>query len=64
MAAWLGPLQPFAREELSPERRSGARACFDPAAGALAMLDRHVVGREDLSRQIWGLMALTLWFDR
>ena len=28
------------------------------------LLDQHCSGREDLSRQIWGLMALTLWFDR
>ena len=28
------------------------------------MLDDHVSGREDLSRQIWGLLTFTLWFDR
>jgi hypothetical protein len=25
---------------------------------------RDISGREDLSRQIWGLLAFTLWFDR
>jgi asparagine synthase (glutamine-hydrolysing) len=63
LAAWLrGPLEPFAREVLAPGaiERQGL---LDPAA-VTPILDRHVSGREDLSRQIWGLMALTLWFDR
>ncbi len=63
IAAWLrGPLEPFAREVLAPGgvERQGL---LDPAA-VTPILDRHVSGREDLSRQIWGLMALTLWFDR
>jgi len=63
VAAWLrGPLQPFARELLSPATL-GRQGCFDPATVA-ALLDRHCAGREDLSRQLWGLMAFTLWFDR
>jgi asparagine synthase (glutamine-hydrolysing) len=63
LAAWLrGPLQPWAREVLAPStvERQGLLA---PAA-VTPLLDRHCAGREDLSRQIWGLMALTLWFDR
>ena len=28
------------------------------------MLDDHVAGREDLSRQLWGLLAFTLWYER
>ena len=59
-AAWLrGPLLPFAREVLSPEavRRQGV---FDPAA-VTCVLERHASGAEDLSRQVWGLMAFTLW---
>ena len=28
------------------------------------MLDDHLSGREDLSRQIWGPLAFTLWCDR
>jgi asparagine synthase (glutamine-hydrolysing) len=61
-AAWLrGELEPFAREVLSPEtlRRQGY---LDPAA-VRRVLDRHVSGREDLSRQLWGLLALTLWHE-
>jgi len=29
-----------------------------------AVLDRHVAGEEDLSRQLWGLLSLSLWLDR
>jgi hypothetical protein len=28
------------------------------------VLDAHVAGREDLSRQLWGLLAFTLWYER
>jgi hypothetical protein len=28
------------------------------------VLDDHISGKEDLSRQIWGLLNFTLWFDR
>src|SRR3954470_4152405 len=58
-AAWLrGPLEPFARELLG----SDARGLLAPGA-ARRVLDRHVAGREDLSRQLWGLMSLVLWAD-
>jgi hypothetical protein len=28
------------------------------------LLDDHIAGREDLSRQLWGLLAFTLWHER
>jgi asparagine synthase (glutamine-hydrolysing) len=62
-AAWLrGELEPFARETLSAEtvRRQGF---FDPQAVG-RVLDRHVRGEDDLSRQLWGLLAFTLWYER
>jgi asparagine synthase (glutamine-hydrolysing) len=62
-AAWLrGELEPFARETLSPEtlRRQGF---FRPEA-VTRLVDDHVAGREDLSRQLWGLLAFTLWHER
>ena len=62
-AAWLrGELEPFARETLAPEaiRRQGY---LRPEA-VTSVLDRHVGGGEDLSRQIWGLLAFTLWYER
>jgi asparagine synthase (glutamine-hydrolysing) len=63
IAAWLrGPLEPFAREVLAPGAVA-RQGLLDPAA-VTPILDRHCSGQEDLSRQIWGLMALTLWFDR
>jgi asparagine synthase (glutamine-hydrolysing) len=63
LASWLrGPLEPFARDVLSPATLE-RQGLLDPAAVA-PLLDSHCSGREDLSRQLWGLMALTLWFDR
>ena len=62
-AAWLrGDLEPFARETLSPEtlRRQGF---FRPEA-VTRLIDAHVAGKEDLSRQLWGLLAFTLWHER
>ena len=61
-AAWLrGELVPFAREVLSPER-CRAQGFFDPAA-VQRVLEAHVSGREDYSRQLWGLMSFSLWSD-
>jgi asparagine synthase (glutamine-hydrolysing) len=62
-AAWLrGELEPFARDVLAEStlRRQGY---FEPKAVG-AVLDGHVAGRADLSRQLWGLLALTLWHER
>jgi asparagine synthase (glutamine-hydrolysing) len=61
-AAWLrGELEPFAREVLAPDvlRRQGFFAP-DVVSG---LLDRHVARKEDLSRQLWGLLAFTLWYE-
>jgi asparagine synthase (glutamine-hydrolysing) len=63
LAAWLrGPLEPFARETLSTATLE-RQGCLDPAV-VTPILDRHCSGEEDLSRQLWGLMSFTLWFDR
>jgi asparagine synthase (glutamine-hydrolysing) len=63
VAAWLrGPLQGFARETLSAGTLS-RQGWLDPAT-VTHLLDRHCAGQEDLSRQLWGLIAFTLWFDR
>jgi asparagine synthase (glutamine-hydrolysing) len=62
-AAWLrGELEPFVRETLSHEtlRRQGF---FQPEIVS-RLVDDHVAGREDLSRQLWGLLAFTLWHER
>jgi asparagine synthase (glutamine-hydrolysing) len=61
-AAWLrGELEPFARETLAPDvlRRQGL---LEPDA-VTRVLDDHVSGRADLSRQLWGLLSLTLWYE-
>jgi len=62
-AAWLrGELEPFARETLAAPvlRRQGF---FRPEVVA-RLLDEHLAGREDRSRQLWGLLAFTLWHER
>jgi asparagine synthase (glutamine-hydrolysing) len=61
-AAWLrGELEPFARQTLSAEtlRRQGY---LQPAA-VTRVLDEHVAGRRDNSRQLWGLLSFTLWYE-
>ncbi len=63
MAAWLrGELEPFAREVLATE--TVARQGYLHPGQVSRLIDAHVAGREDLSRQIWGLMAFTLWVER
>jgi asparagine synthase (glutamine-hydrolysing) len=62
-AAWLrGDLEPFARETLSPEtlRRQG----FFRPDPVQRLRDEHVEGKKDNSRQLWGLLAFTLWYER
>jgi asparagine synthase (glutamine-hydrolysing) len=62
-AAWLrGELEPFARETLAPSvlQRQGF---FQPEPVG-RLLDEHVAGKEDWSRQLWGLLAFTLWYER
>jgi len=62
-AAWLrGELEPFARDVLSAENLR-RQAFFRPEPVA-RLLDRHVAGKDDLSRQLWGLLAFTLWYER
>jgi len=62
-AAWLrGELESFARDTLSADtlRRQGF---FRPEA-VTRLIDEHVAGRQDLSRQLWGLLSFTLWHER
>jgi asparagine synthase (glutamine-hydrolysing) len=61
-AAWLrGELAPFAREVLAPSEVA-RHGFFEPTA-VERLLDAHVSGREDLSRQLWGLLCFSLWLD-
>jgi asparagine synthase (glutamine-hydrolysing) len=62
-AAWLrGELEPFARATLSPEKLR-SQGFFEPET-VTRLLDEHVAGVEDRSRQLWGLLAFTLWYER
>jgi asparagine synthase (glutamine-hydrolysing) len=63
VAAWLrGELEPFARDVLAAETVD-RQGYFQPRRVS-ALIDAHVSRREDASRQIWGLMAFTLWAER
>jgi asparagine synthase (glutamine-hydrolysing) len=62
-AAWLrGELEPLARDVLS--RETIERQGFFEPGPVTRLVDDHVAGREDLSRQLWGLIAFTLWHER
>jgi asparagine synthase (glutamine-hydrolysing) len=61
-ASWLrGDLKSLVRETLNADtvRRQGY---FEPRV-VERLVDEHVSGREDLSRQLWGLLAFTLWHE-
>jgi asparagine synthase (glutamine-hydrolysing) len=61
-AAWLrGDLEPFARLTLAPDtlRRQG----FLQPEAVTKVIDEHVAGA-DRSRQLWGLLSFTLWYER
>ena len=63
-AAWLrGELEPFARETLSPEtlRRQGF---FEPEPVDAAARRARRGRARTWSRQLWGLLAFTLWHER
>jgi asparagine synthase (glutamine-hydrolysing) len=63
VAAWLrGDLATFARDVLAPEAIE--RQGYLDAGAVSRVLEEHISGKEDLSRQIWGLLNFTLWFDR
>ena len=62
-AAWLrGELEPVAREILSA-RVLREQGFFEPDTVA-RLLDDHTSGREDLSRQLWGLLCFALWHEQ
>ena len=44
-------------------RRLGPGVAVPARSTIHAVLDRHVSGKEDLSRQLWGLLAFTLWHE-
>ena len=62
-AAWLrGELEPFARETLSAGTLE--RQGFFQHQTVSRLIGEHVAGAEDRSRQLWGLLAFTLWYER
>jgi asparagine synthase (glutamine-hydrolysing) len=62
-AAWLrGELEPVAREILSSAALREQGFFRPETVGRL--LDDHVSGRQDLSRQLWGLLCFALWHEQ
>ncbi len=62
-ALWLrGELVPFTRETLSAATLT-RQGFFRPDVVA-RLIGEHVSGVEDRSRQLWGLLAFTLWYER
>ena len=62
-AAWLrDELVPFTRATLSPETL--ARQGFFRPDIVSRLIVEHVNGMEDRSRQLWGLLSFTLWYER
>ena len=62
-AAWLGgELEPFARDTLCADalRRQG----FFRHEPVQRLIDQHVSGNQDWSRQLWSLLSFTLWYER
>ena len=60
--AWLkGPLRPLVERELGREAVA-RRGLFDPDAVA-AVVEAHQSGRENLSRNVWGLLVFARWYD-
>ena len=68
-------LRPAGRRLVPRGRCSASRATSSRPSGSAprasstrtavtAAIDEHVSGREDLSRNIWGLICLSLWHDR
>jgi asparagine synthase (glutamine-hydrolysing) len=61
-ARWLREdMAEFARDVLSPEAL-GRDGFFDPQP-VQRLLDDHQSRREDYSRQLWGLLSFTLWWQ-
>jgi asparagine synthase (glutamine-hydrolysing) len=61
-SAWArGPLQPYVREVLSPERLRRAGVLDVPATTSL--LEDHLSGRKDRGRTLWAVLSLQCWAD-
>ena len=54
-------MEGFARDVLSTETLE-RQGIFKPQV-VQRLLEDHVAGRQDLSRQLWGLLSFTLWHE-
>jgi asparagine synthase (glutamine-hydrolysing) len=63
VASWLrGELEPYAREVLSPAA-TARRGIFRPDVPT-QLLDDHVSGRRNNWKQLWTLLAFSVWYDQ
>ncbi len=61
--SWLkNELRPIVEEQLG-EGVLVRQGIFDPAY-VRHLLEAHSTGRENYSRNIWGLLMFSLWYDR
>jgi asparagine synthase (glutamine-hydrolysing) len=62
-AQWLRTsLAPYARETLSPAVLRSQGVFRQEAVTTL--LEEHIAGRRDNWKQLWTLLAFTVWYDR
>jgi asparagine synthase (glutamine-hydrolysing) len=63
VAGWLrNELAPLAREVLSPASLQH-QGFFEPQAVS-ALVEDHIAGRRDHSREVWSLLVFSLWYER
>lgn len=63
ISIWLKrELRPLIMEELSPEKMR-SHGLFDPQAVS-HLVNEHMAGRADYSRNIWALLIFNLWYER
>jgi asparagine synthase (glutamine-hydrolysing) len=61
--AWIkNELRPLIAQQLGPETVA-RQGVFDPSY-VQQLLDAHQQGRENYSRNVWGLLIFSLWYDR
>jgi asparagine synthase (glutamine-hydrolysing) len=62
VAAWLrGPLQPWMRSALAPERVR-SQGLLDPA-WTTRLIDEHCAGKANHRKALWSALMLTRWYD-
>jgi asparagine synthase (glutamine-hydrolysing) len=62
VAAWLrGPLEPWMRSVLAPERVA-SHGLLDPA-WTTRLVEEHCAGRANHRKELWSALMLSRWFE-